>query len=344
LGLAISKRLAEMMGGTMWVESPAVPGSLSGEGTRGGPGSTFHFTILAEVAPRLKAYPPLAEEQPQLHARRVLIVDDNPTNRHILALQTSGWGMRPRDTASPKEALEWLRGGEPFDLAILDLHMPEMDGVALAAAIRAVEQERGDLVPTLPLVLLSSLGGHESGVEPGVFAATLTKPIRPSALFDVLTGIFAVEPPQPAQVAAARPLLEPEMASRHPLRILLAEDNAVNQKLALRLLAQMGYRADVAASGIETIQAIERQPYDVVLMDVQMPEMDGLEATKQICARWPRDQRPSIIAMTANAMQGDREQCLEAGMDDYLAKPIRLEELVRALAQCQPLPKEEMSQ
>jgi CheY-like chemotaxis protein len=127
------------------------------------------------------------------------------------------------------------------------------------------------------------------------------------------------------------------MAARHPLRILLAEDNAVNQKLALRLLAQMGYRADVAGNGLEAIQAVDRQPYDVILMDVQMPEMDGLEATRQICARWPREQRPRIIAMTANAMQGDRELCLEAGMDHYLSKPIRVEELVAALGSCRPL-------
>ncbi len=127
------------------------------------------------------------------------------------------------------------------------------------------------------------------------------------------------------------------MAARHPLRILLAEDNAVNQKLALRLLAQMGYRADLASNGLEAVQAVERQPYDVILMDVQMPEMDGLEATRQICSRWPAGERPRIIAMTANAMQGDREACLEAGMDDYISKPIRVEELVRALENTESL-------
>jgi CheY-like chemotaxis protein len=354
------------MGGTMWVESPATegsaapsPASLPDDEVKGGPGCTFHFTILAQAAAELTSHPHLAGEQPQLAGRHVLIVDDNATSRRILTLQTQGWGMLPRATASPQEALNWLWSGEPFDLAILDQRMPEMTGAELAAAIRRIEKEKSQIEdpasparhlqssisspqsgPGLPLVLLSSLGGHESGVQPGLFAASLTKPIRPSALFEVLLGIYERQPAQsrqPALAAPARAALDPEMAIRHPLRILLAEDNAVNQKLALRLLSQMGYRADVAASGIEAIQAVERQPYDVVLMDVQMPEMDGLEATRQIRARsqargagtagsWPR-----IIAMTANAMQGDRELCLEAGMDDYLAKPIRVAELVAAL-------------
>ena len=189
------------------------------------------------------------------------------------------------------------------------------------------------------MILLSSLGGNAGELQAGLFAACLMKPIRPSALFDVLIGICAGQPAAAravAKAAPARPAIDPEMADRHPLRILLAEDNAVNQKLALRLLSQMGYRADVAANGIEAIQAVERQTYDVVLMDVQMPEMDGLEATRQICARWPTGARPRIIAMTANAMQGDRELCLQAGMDDYVAKPIRVDELIGALTECRP--------
>ena len=340
LGLAVSKRLAEMMGGAMWVESPASEGStapqaLPDESAKGGPGCIFHFTVLAQPATALKAHPHLAGEQPQLAGRRVLIVDDNATNRRILTLQTQGWGMLSRATASPIEALDWLQGGETFDLAILDQHMPDMAGADLAAAISDLPSGR-----RLPLVLLSSLGGREAGVEPDLFAASLTKPIRPSALFDILLGIFEQQPAQPRQPARAAPApaaIDPcpgwfRLGRHPPLRILLAEDNAVNQKLALRLLSQMGYRADVAANGLEAIRAVERQPYDVILMDVQMPEMDGLDATRQICTRWPRGQRPRIIAMTANAMQGDRERCLAAGMDDYLSKPIRVDELVAALS------------
>jgi PAS domain S-box-containing protein len=318
LGLAVSKRLSEMMGGRMWVESEGLPGR----------GSTFHFTILAASAPAIKARPSESKDLLELRDRRLLIVDDNATSRRILSLQTQSWGMLPRATGSPQVALEWVQHGEPFDAAILDLSMPEMDGITLAGRLRKLRE-----ADSLPLVLLSSLGGNVDELQSDLFAASLLKPIRPSALFDALVGIFVSEVVQPAQAAPERPSIDPEMSTRHPLRILLVEDNAVNQKLALRLLSQMGYRADVAANGLEAIQAVERQPYDVVLMDVQMPEMDGLEATRQIRTRWPDVDRPRIIAMTANAMQGDREQCLEAGMNDYLSKPIRVDELVAALVQ-----------
>ncbi|MFX1263624.1 MAG: response regulator, partial [Promethearchaeota archaeon] len=184
-----------------------------------------------------------------------------------------------------------------------------------------------------------SLGSYGKEIPADLFAACLTKPIRASVLFDALMGIFAgQEATVPSSIPASAPVRpDVEMAQRLPLHILIAEDYVVNQKLALRLLAKMGYRADVAANGLEAIQALERQPYDVVLMDVQMPEMDGLEATRQICERWPIGERPRIIAMTANAMQGDREICLAAGMNDYVSKPIRVEELVQALARCKPL-------
>jgi len=333
LGLAISKRLAELMGGAMWAESPPVSPPHAG-GTKGGPGATFHFTIQTEAAAApVVTRRDLRGAQPQLQHRRVLIVDDNDTNRRILVLQTRSWGMQPRDTASPAEALDWLRRGDPFDVAILDMHMPDMDGVALATEIRNLHLP----ITTIPLVLFTSLGRREAGADAVGFAAHLTKPIKPSQLFDALVGIFSEEAVPVQRASVSQGQTDPDMARRHPLRILLAEDNAVNQKLALRLLQQMGYRADVAANGLEAIEAIERQTYDVVLMDVQMPEMDGLDASREINKRWPREQRPRIVAMTANAMQGDREMCLAAGMDDYISKPIRVEELVGALSQAATL-------
>jgi len=314
LGLAISKLLAELMGGTMGVHS-------DGPGT----GSTFHFSIQATPA----ALPEggaarrrhVVGEQPQLLGKRLLVVDDNATNRRILALQTQRWGMVCVDTEAPAQALQLLQR-ERFDLAILDMHMPDMDGATLAARIR----EAGH---TLPLVLFSSLGRLEN--TGGLFAATLAKPLHQSQLFDTLVTLLSGERFSAAAPSMAKPKIDAALAARHPLRILLAEDNVVNQKLALRLLQQMGYRADLASNGIEAIECIERQPYDVVLMDVQMPDMDGLEASRRITARWQPNERPRIVAMTANAMQGDREECLAAGMDDYVTKPIRVEALVQAL-------------
>jgi CheY-like chemotaxis protein len=234
----------------------------------------------------------------------------------------------PRDTESPAEALRWVQAGERFDLAILDMHMPEMDGLQLAQGIHASRRD-------LPLVLFSSLGRREVGDTESLFSAYLAKPVHQSQLFDTLVGLLA-HGPASKEVKAAKPKIDAEMARRHPLRILLAEDNVVNQKLALRILSQMGYRADLASNGIEAVESVERQTYDVVLMDVQMPEMDGLEATRRITAKYKPNQRPRIVAMTANAMQGDREECLAAGMDDYVTKPIRVDALVQALAQAAP--------
>jgi CheY-like chemotaxis protein len=312
LGLAISRRLAELMGGRMWASSPGL-----------GKGSTFSFSIQVPTAELPGASRrDFVGQQPALSGRHMLVVDDNATNRRVLTLQAAKWGMRSRDTGSPEEALRWLGGDESFDLAILDMHMPEMDGTELARKIHEVR-------PTLPLVLFSSLGRRET--DDSLFAASLAKPIRQSQLFDTLVNLLGHdERPKPA-AAPVKPSMDPGMAARHPLRILLAEDNVVNQKLALRILQQMGYRADLASNGLEAVESVRRQTYDVVLMDVQMPEMDGLEASKRITTQWSAAERPRIVAMTANAMQGDRELCLAAGMDDYLTKPIRVDQLVDAL-------------
>ena len=315
LGLAISKRLAELMGGTMSVES-------GGKGK----GATFTFNIHAKPAKMVerKQQRDMMGVQPSLEGKRVLVVDDNKTNRRILKLQTQKWGMLPRGTKSPQQALRWLKQGEQFDLAILDLQMPKMDGIMLTRELRELKGMKN-----LPIILLTSLGRREVEADELDFAAYLTKPLKPSALFDALVGIFARKTVAIPKVNTAKPTLDPNMAKQHPLRILLAEDNQVNQKLALRLLEQMGYRADVASNGLEAVESVKRQPYDVILMDVQMPEMDGLDATRAI--RKQDMQQPYIVAMTANAMQGDREMCLAAGMEFYITKPIRVPELVAAL-------------
>jgi PAS domain S-box-containing protein len=313
LGLAISKRLAEMMDGRMWAESET------------GRGSKFHFTIVASPAPaRARVFQRAI--QPQLTGRRVLIVDDNSTNRRILSLQAEGWGMKIIAASSGKEALDILSRNQTFDLAILDMQMPEMDGLQLASEIRRRYDQ-------FPMVMLTSLGQRPAEMRDGLFSAFLNKPIKPSQLYDALIDIFDSQNNAP-EISPASKQQYARIGDRLPLRILLAEDNAVNQKVAMRILERLGYRVDVVANGIEAIEAVTRQVYDVVLMDVQMPEMDGLEASRRITERWARGARPRIIAMTANAMQGDREECLAAGMDDYISKPVKVEELIAALERC----------
>ena len=316
LGLAISRRLSELMGGTMWVES------------RQGAGSTFFFTVTAPAAPAaIRVY--LRGEQPQLSGKRVLIVDDNETNRKILTLQTRSWGMIPQAAVGGEEALALLAEAQAFDVAILDMQMPGMDGAALSARIRAEFP-----APALPLVMLTSVSSsarqlRETHGDVG-WAAFLTKPVKPSQLYDTLLGVFTAPAPG-AHLPAARAGAEPQGGPPAPLRILLAEDNAINQRVALLILSRLGYRADVAANGAEAVDAVKRQPYDVIFMDVHMPDMDGYEATRKIRALEGPSGHTVIIAMTANALQGDREKCLAAGMDDYVAKPVRRADIAAAL-------------
>jgi PAS domain S-box-containing protein len=339
LGLAIGKRLAEMMEGRMWVESGGTIAGDSPSSAERPPasspqssGSTFFFTVIADSVPGMAEHQP---ESAQLDGKHLLIVDDHPINRKILTLQTRSWGMFPQAVASAVEALNLLEQGERFDLAILDMQMPHMDGLTLAQKIRQLPD-----CCHLPLVMLTSLGMslvelHATNVE---FAAFLNKPIKQIQLYNALAGVFGV---CAETLAEYRPFwvkqeidrlpFDRTLAQRLPLRILLAEDNAVNQKVATQTLDRMGYRIDVVSDGLEVLDALKRQRYDVVLLDVQMPVMDGLETAEEICRQWSDDDRPRLIALTANAMQGDREACLRSGMDDYISKPIQVEELVKAL-------------
>ncbi len=320
LGLAICKRLSELMAGRIWAQS--APGQ----------GSVFHFTFSADAKPRPdRAY--LFRTAPLLVGERVLIVDDNETMRQFLCRHTENWGMRPVAVSSAVEAYERLRSKSPFDMAIMDLEVMRQDEVNWIKALG-----KDGWCRDLPLVLLSLLGHDEDreGADPA-FREHLTKPVKPAHLFSTLTDFVSPEAKR-ERVARARHRQQPTPVPTSSRRVLLAEDNLVNQKVALLFLKRLGYRPDLVTNGVEAVRAIDRQYYDVVLMDLQMPEMDGFEAARRIRSVFPEDRQPAIIAMTAHALLGYRERCLEAGMDDYLTKPIQFEQLQTALARLERAP------
>jgi CheY-like chemotaxis protein/HPt (histidine-containing phosphotransfer) domain-containing protein len=292
-----------MMGGRIWVESEV------------GIGSTFHFTIRAKPAVTEVRSVPTGS----LAGRRVLIVDDNETNRLILTERLQKWKMQPFEACDGLEALHWLETNDPVELAILDYQMPEMDGVELAREIRAK-------YPDVPIVILSSVGKR---VKDASIDAFMNKPVKHEQLHKTLTRVVGVGEAESSTSGEAGS--EVLLGERHPLRILLAEDVVVNQQVAVRMLDRLGYTADVVSNGREALEAVKASCYDVVFMDMQMPEMDGLESTRRIRAEADEANQPYIIAMTANAMAGDREKCLESGMNDYVSKPAKLERMSQAL-------------
>jgi signal transduction histidine kinase/ligand-binding sensor domain-containing protein/DNA-binding response OmpR family regulator len=309
LGLVICEKLVKLMGGNILVES------------RLNQGTKFNFTIETRIS-QLPSRSYLYHNVSGLNGKKILVVDDNPTNRRILKTQMELWKLSPTLATSGQEALDILSQSHDFDLVLTDMQMPEMDGIELATSIKQKYK-------TIPIILLSSVGDDRCKRYPGLFSSVLTKPARQSTLYKHILAQLKQNAALLVEEFNDQKKFSLEFATQYPLNILIAEDNPVNFILAERVLTKLGFKPSKATNGKEAVKAIEENHYDIILMDVQMPELDGMEATRKI--RSLDRQQPIIIAMTANAMQGDRQDCLEAGMDDYISKPIKLDILVDAL-------------